>query len=607
MTIRIEASAAAPGVAIGPAWRYPRRPTQEETAAEHDRQRSSRGAVRPKLTKAQSVAAVTDAAHRAADQLTALADRLSEAGRGDDAGIFGAQAMMATDTALLDEAIRRVRAGMDPVEAVAESATAAAEMLAAVDDELLSARSADIRDVGARIGRILRGEQPELPERPSIAVADDLPPSVTAEIPAGFLLGVALAGGSRTSHAVILARGLGIPAVVGAAGLLEAVDAATDAAVAATDAAVAAGSPAPLAIAVDGSRGELLLEPSDDDIGIFRGRADELAKRTRRAAALRDRPGATADGERVALVANIGTPDDAPRALEAGAEGVGLFRTEFLYMTRLTPPTEHEQMLAYRRVMTAFGPDRPVVIRLADVGGDKGIPYLGLPAEADPFLGGRATRLADRPHDLMRRQLRAIWQAGALAEVTPHAMAPMVATVSDVKLLLQLRDEARDDLRSKKLPCAGKMVTGIMVETPSAAIIAAELAQMVDFFSIGTNDLTQYLMAADRANASLSSLQDALHPSVLRTIAGVVRDADSAGIPVAVCGELAGDPAGALVLVGLGVDELSADAGSLDGIRAALAAVTRAELDDLSTRALASVDAESVRAIVAPYLARLDD
>ena len=600
MTIRIEASAAAPGVAIGPAWRYPRRPTQKETAAGHDRRNSSRGTVQPKLTEAEAVAAVTDAAHRAAGQLTALADRLSEAGRGDDAGIFGAQAMMATDTALLDEAIRRVRAGMDPVEAVAESATAAAEMLAAVDDELLSARSADIRDVGARIGRILRGEQPELPERPSIAVADDLPPSVTAEIPAGFLLGVALAGGSRTSHAVILARGLGIPAVVGAAGLLEAVDAATDAA-------IAAGSPAPVTVAVDGLRGEILLEPSDDDIGIFRGRADEFAKRTRRAAALRDRPGATADGERVALVANIGTPDDAPRALEAGAEGVGLFRTEFLYMKRQTPPTEHEQMLAYRRVMTAFGPDRPVVIRLADVGGDKGIPYLGLPAEAAPFLGGRATRLADRPHDLMRRQLRAIWQAGALAEVTPHAMAPMVATVADVKLLLQLRDEARDDLRSKKLPCAGKMVTGIMVETPSAAIIAAELAQMVDFFSIGTNDLTQYLMAADRANASLSSLQDALHPSVLRTIAGVVRDADSAGIPVAVCGELAGDPAGALVLVGLGVDELSADAGSLDGIRAALAAVTRAELDDLSARSLASVDAESVRAIVAPYLARLAD
>jgi phosphoenolpyruvate-protein phosphotransferase len=599
VTTRIDASGAAPGIAIGPVWRYPRRPTPHETA-ERGRKSATRKAMQAELTEAETVAAVTDAAHRAADQLTALADRVHEAGRADDAGIFHAQAMMATDTALLDQAIRRVREGMDPVKAVAESATAAAEMLAAVDDELISARAVDIRDVGARIGRILRGEELDLPQHPSIAVADDLPPSVTAEIPAGFLLGVALAGGSRTAHAVILARGLGIPAVVGAAGLLEAVDTAADAA-------GADGSPAPITIAVDGLRGEVLLEPSDKDIGAFRSRAGALAKRASKAAALRDRPGATADGERVVLVANIGSPDDAPRALEARAEGVGLFRTEFLYMKRQTPPTEHEQMLAYRRVLTAFGPDRPVVIRLADIGGDKGIPYLDLPAEANPFLGVRAIRLAYRSHDLLRTQLRAIWQAGALAKVTPHVMAPMVATVSDVKLLQQLRDEARDDVRSQKLPCAEKMVTGIMVEIPSAAILATELARMIDFFSIGTNDLTQYLMAADRGNAVLSSLQDALHPSVLRTIASVVHGADSAGIPVAVCGELAGDPAGALVLVGLGVDELSADAGSLDGIRAALAAVTRAELDDISTRALASVDAESVRLMIAPYLARLTD
>jgi len=598
VTTRIDASAAAPGIAIGPVWRYPRRPTPEGTA-ERGRKSPTRKAVRAELTEAEAVDAVTAAAHEAADQLTALADRIYDAGRADDAGIFDAQAMMATDTAILDEAIRLIRTGMDPVEAVAESATAAAEMLAAVDDELISARAADIRDVGARIGRILRGEQLDLPEQPSVAVADDLPPSVTAEIPTGLLLGVALAGGSRTSHAVILSRGLGIPCVVGATGLLQAIDAATDA--------VVDGAPTPIAIAVDGQRGEILLEPSDDDIGVFKRRADALAERTHRAVALRDRPGATADGERVALLANIGTPDDAPRALEARAEGVGLFRTEFLYMKRQTPPTEHEQMLAYRRVMTAFGPDRPVVIRLADIGGDKGIPYLGLPAEANPFLGVRAIRLAYRSHDLLRTQLRAIWQAGALAKVTPHIMAPMVATVADVKLLQQLRDEARDDVRSKKLPCAKKMVTGIMVEIPSAAILAAELARLIDFFSIGTNDLTQYLMAADRGNPMLSSLQDALHPSVLRTIASVVHGADSAGIPVAVCGELAGDPAGALVLVGLGVDELSADAGSLDGIRSALAAVTRAELDDLASRALASVDAESVRTLVAPYLARLTD
>ena len=281
MTTRIDASAAAPGIAIGPVWRYPRRPTPEGTA-ERGRKSATCKAVRVELTEAEAVDAVTAAAHEAADQLTALADRICDAGRADDAGIFDAQAMMATDTAILDEAIRLIRTGMDPVEAVAESATAAAEMLAAVDDELISARAADIRDVGARIGRILRGEQLDLPEQPSVAVADDLPPSVTAEIPTGLLLGVALAGGSRTSHAVILSRGLGIPCVVGATGLLQAIDAATDA--------VVDGAPTPIAIAVDGQRGEILLEPSDDDIVVFQRRADAVAERTRRAAALRDRP-----------------------------------------------------------------------------------------------------------------------------------------------------------------------------------------------------------------------------------------------------------------------------------------------------------------------------
>jgi multiphosphoryl transfer protein len=589
---------AAAGVAIGPAWRYPsRQASLAEPPGAPDQAPPTPAA--PEMTASDALAAIKAAADAASDQLLALADRLAGAGRPDDAAIFDAQAAIAVDPALLDEAVRKTSQGASPVEAVAQAATEAAEKLAALEDELLAARAADVRDVGARIGRILRGELIELPERPSIAVAEDLPPSITAEIPPGFLLGVALAGGSKTAHAVILARGHGIPAVVGAAGLVERLDGAIDAA-------VAAGWPSPPFVALDGESGEVTLNPSPEDVQSLRRRGTELAARRRRSAALRDRPAATADGERVTLLANIGAPDEAVRALEACAEGVGLFRTEFLYMKRQTPPTEREQTDAYCRAMSAFGPDRPVVIRLADIGGDKGIPYLGLPAEANPFLGVRAIRLAYRSHDLLRTQLRAIWQAGALAGVTPHIMAPMVATLGDVKLLAELRDEARDDVLAANLPCAEKMVTGIMVEIPSAAILAAELGRVVDFFSIGTNDLTQYLMAADRGNASLSSLQDALHPAVLRTIGGVVRGADSSGIPVAVCGELAGDPAGALVLVGLGVDELSADAGSLDGIRAALAAVTRPELDDLAARALASVDAESVRALAAPFLARLE-
>jgi phosphocarrier protein FPr len=526
------------------------------------------------------------AALEAASQLEALADRVRDLGRPDEAGIFEAQAMMATDPELLDEAVARAEAGEDPVSAVRAAADAVGATLAALPDELLAARAADVRDVGARIARILLGEEMDLPGVPSVAIADDLPPSVAAEIPPGFLLGVALEGGSITAHAVILAKGLGIPAIVGAKGL--------------TRAAVSATS-----VAVDGGSGEIVLDPGPDEVANFAARAAALEESRRAAAALRGRPGATADGERVALLANIGSPEDAPRALDAGAEGVGLFRTEFLFMKRQTAPAEAEQVAAYAAAFTAFGPERPVVVRLADIGGDKAIPYLDLPAEANPFLGVRAIRLAAHgSRELLLTQLRAIWRAAGRAGVTPHVMAPMVATLDDARLLLELRDQARADAAATGDPLPEGMVTGVMVEIPSAAILAPELARIVDFFSIGTNDLTQYTMAADRGNPALGHLQDALHPAVLRLIRDVVAGADENHIPVAVCGELAGDPAGALVLVGLGVDELSADAGSLDGIRAALAAVTRAELDDLAGRALAAGDAETVRAMARQLLGR---
>jgi phosphoenolpyruvate-protein kinase (PTS system EI component) len=311
---------------------------------------------------------------------------------------------------------------------------------------------------------------------------------------------------------------------------------------------------------------------------------------------LRGRPAATLDGQRVALLANIRSPDDATRALDAGAEGVGLFRTEYLFLRRHSAPSEAEQTAEYRRAMEAFGPSRPVVIRLADIGGDKSIPYLVHADEPNPFLGVRAIRLGHDSRELLLTQLRAIWRAAGQAGVTPHAMAAMVATIADVELLCGLRDEARAAVVATGSACPERMITGAMIEVPSAAIMAPELARLVDFFSIGTNDLTQYVLAADRGNPSLAGLQDALHPAVLRTIAAVIAGADAAGIPVAACGELAGDPAGAIVLVGLGVDELSAEAGSLDGMRAALMGVSGAQLRELAARALAATDAETVRA-----------
>jgi phosphoenolpyruvate-protein phosphotransferase len=564
MSGRIAGSPAAPGIAVGPTWRY--------------RPRGAAGVPVVAVTsRGESELRIRRAAGAAAAQLQALATRLCALNHPGDAEILEAQALMAIDPAIVEEAVRLTRGGMGPVEAVLAAAEATAEVLAALDDALLAARASDVRDVAVRIARALSGAHLDLPPDPSIVVAEDLPPSLLAEMPAGLLLGVALAGGSPTAHVAILARSLGIPAVVAVRGLLEAVRGAA-------------------AIAIDGEIGQIAIDPDAAELQELADRQALRGVRDRAAAALRDRPAATADGQRIRLLANIRSPDEAPRALEAGAEGVGLFRTEYLFLRRQFPPTESEQVGEYRRAMQAFGPDRSVVIRLADIGGDKSVPYLGRPDEPNPFLGVRAIRLASESRELLLTQLRAIWRAAGEAGVTPSAMAPMVATLADAQLLLELRDEARAAVVASGAACPERMFTGVMIEVPSAAIMAPELARLVDFFSIGTNDLTQYVLAADRDDPSLAGLQDALHPAVLRTIAAVVAGADLAGIPVAVCGELAGDPAGALVLVGLGVDELSAEARSLDGVRAALAGVTGAELRALAARSLAATDAETVRA-----------
>ena len=571
MPERIAGTPAAPGIAVGPYWRY--------------RPRGAAGVpVVDVASRGEAELRIRRAADAAAAQLQALAARLCELDHPGDAEILEAQALMAVDPAIVDEAVRLAREGMGPVEAVLAAAEASAEVLAALDDALLAARAADVRDVAVRIARSLSGAHFDLPSDPSVVVADDLPPSLLVEVPPGLLLGVALSGGSATAHVAILARSLGIPAVVAVQGLLDLVRGATR-------------------IAIDGGTGEVTVDPDDASLQVLADLQASRGTRALAAAELRDRPAATADGERVRLLANIRSPEEAARAIEAGAEGVGLFRTEYLFLRRQSAPGESEQVGEYRRAMEAFGPNRPVVVRLADIGGDKSLPYLGRPEEPNPFLGVRAIRLARDSRELLLTQLRAIWRAAGAAGVTPYAMAAMVATIADARLLLELRDEARSAVVASGEACPEKMVTGLMIEVPSAAIMAPELARLVDFFSIGTNDLTQYVLAADRGNPSLAGLQDALHPAVLRTIATVVAGADAAGIPVAACGELAGDPAGALVLVGLGVDELSAEPRSLDGIRAALAGVTGDELRALAGRSLAATDAESVRAYAQELLA----
>ena len=563
---------AAPGIAVGPVWRY--------------RHGEARG---------QPLPDVRAAADRASSELLALAERVRGLGRNDEAEIFDAQALMAVDPMLLEEADAHARAldAADPdalAAAVEAVARAVAETLAALPDETLAARAADVRDVGSRIARIVAGREIAMPDRPSIAVADDLPPSITAELPAGSLLGIALEGGSPVSHASILARGLGIPAVVAIPGLVAAADETEN---------VAAGVGETLIAGLDGEAGTIVLAPSAAEIAgldtrrVQRGREDEVAR------ALRGRPGRTADDVAVPLLANIGRPEDAARALEAGAEGVGLFRTEFLFVGRSDAPSEDEQVAAYAAVLRAFGPDRPVVIRLADIGGDKAIPYLHLAAEDNPFLGVRGLRLCYDDRALIRTQVRAIARAGAAAGTTPRLMAPMVSTFEDVTMLHEIVEDALASLDAEGAARTGRIVAGIMVEVPSAALCAPELAAEVDFFSIGSNDLTQYILAMDRTNARLAAAADALHPAVLRAIRATVDGAATRGIPVAVCGELAADPLGAAVLVGLGVDELSMDAGALDGIRYMLSRVTSGALRDLAATALAARSASEVRSAAA--------
>jgi len=391
---------AAPGVAIGPVWRY--------------RHGAARGVPLPD---------VRAAADRASSELIALAERVRGLGRNDEAQIFDAQALMAVDPVLLEgaEAGASALGTADPdalAAAVEAAARTVAETLAALPDETLAARAADVRDVGSRIARIVAGREIALPDRPSIAVADDLPPSITAELPPGTLLGVALEGGSPMSHASILARGLGIPAVVAIRGLI----AAADVTEAGRDAAGEPGDGEALEAGLDGEAGTLVLAPSAGQRAALDARRERRNREAAGARELRGRPGRTADGEAIPLLANIGRPEDAARALEAGAEGVGLFRTEFLFIGRSDAPSEDEQVAAYAAVLRAFGPDRPVVVRLADIGGDKAIPYLHLPTEGNPFLGVRGLRLCYEDRALIRTQVRAIARAGAAAGATPRLM-----------------------------------------------------------------------------------------------------------------------------------------------------------------------------------------
>ena len=563
---------AAPGVARG-GWVHVRR-----------RDLPVGGRVAPDAVESEA-ARLRAAADQAADDLMALSERVGAAGHEDGAAIFMAHAAMAWDPTLIDAAVARIASeGEDGVAAIQAAGASVAAMLSALDDPILSARSADVIDVADRIARILAGlpAEEDLLPGPAVVVAEDLSPSLTATLPREHILGIVLEAGSPTAHAAILARAYGIPAVVGAKGILNAL--------------ATAGADAE--VALDGATGEVLIAPDADAVADLDARAARIARSRAGDLVESSLPAVTRDGVEVALLANIGTPAEAAPARALGARGVGLFRTEFLFLERSTPPGEDEQAAAYRDAVVAFGGD-PVTIRLLDIGGDKPIPYLPMPAEDNPFLGVRALRLAtDRP-DVFVTQLRACYRAAVAGPV--KVMAPMVADAGDAALLLDLAARARDGLLADGVPF-GEVDLGVMLEIPSAILTADAWFGDIAFASIGTNDLTQYALAVDRGNPALERYRDAMHPAVLRLIAMAAESAERAGIGLSVCGEMGGDPAAALALVGLGIRSLSMGAASLPAVRRAIRGADATQLRTRAVVALTDRSAADARARFAALL-----
>jgi phosphoenolpyruvate-protein phosphotransferase/dihydroxyacetone kinase phosphotransfer subunit len=547
---------ASPGIAIAPACRASARdlaiPDSEpgDAASRWRRLREALAAARRDLARTRA--------------------RISRETSEGDAAIFDAHLMLLEDAELLNEARRRIDSGMGPGRAWQEAVVRIEQEFDQLDDPYLRGRAADVRAVGDQVLRHLFGIDAGFAAPAGVLIAADLTPAEAAELDAGLVQAVVLAYGSATSHAAILATAKGIPMLV-------------------------AAGPQVLGIAdgtllvVDGLGGALLVDPAEDVVRAYQARLAERSRAEAAAHAAARRPAVTLDGVTVAINANVGSVDDAKAAADAHADGAGLVRTEFLFQSRAEPPTVQEQDTIYRAITDAFG-GRRVVFRTLDAGGDKPLPFAPVAPEPNPFLGIRGLRLSLRHPDLLREQLRAICAVAADAPVS--VMFPMVSTVDELIAATALLDEACIHHRPESLR------VGIMVEVPAVALKAAAFAPYVDFFSVGTNDLTQYALAAERGNPALAALADPLDPGVLRLIAELCRQAGTAS--VSVCGEIAADPVAVELLIGLGVHSLSVAAPAVARVKQAVRAIDTRYAASLAAQALTCASASEVRALVSP-------
>ena len=486
---------------------------------------------------------VEGAIEAVAEKLSATGERLRDAGNEEEASIFDAHIELAQDPELSSGVEERVRNLTSSEAAVLTVGEEYAQMFAAMEDEYLAARADDVRDVTHQIAAELMGrgdEELEALEVPSVILARGLAPSDTARIPKGMALGFVTAEGSKTSHVSIMARSMGIPAVVGVG--------------AALDRALGAET-----VAVDGGEGYAVANPDPNTVAEFERKQEAVAEERSALEEFKYVEGRTRDGRRIEVSANLGSTDEVEEALSWGAEGVGLFRTEFLFMEREELPSEDEQYEAYRRVAEDFG-EKPVIVRTLDVGGDKGLPGIDQPEEENPFLGWRGIRMSLDVPELFKPQLRAILRAAAVGNL--KLMFPLIADIEELRAAKEILEECQKELEREGAEI-GPVEVGMMVETPAAAVCAEELAKEVSFFSIGTNDLVQYTLAADRGNERLRRLQSADHPAVLKFIRYTCEAAEEAGIWVGVCGEAAGEPELIPKLVKFGVTELSMNTPSI--------------------------------------------